>query len=119
MPFSPEAPLSGLGRRLEPDETLWYRRTVRLPEGFVRDRVLLHFGAVDQDARVWVDGTLVLYSLGHLVFQPWGTAFANSPDDLILEHAGTVGSAAPEAAWPAAGSAAGSSRARSGRPTRE
>ena len=59
VPFSPEAPLSGLGRRLEPDETLWYRRTVRLPEGFVRDRVLLHFGAVDQDARVWVDGTLV------------------------------------------------------------
>jgi hypothetical protein len=59
VPFSPEAPLSGVGRRLEPDETLWYRRSLRLPEGFVRDRVLLHFGAVDQDARVWVDGTLV------------------------------------------------------------
>jgi hypothetical protein len=59
VPFSPEAPLSGVGRRLEPDETLWYRRTVRLPTGFVRDRVLLHFGAVDQDARVWVDGILV------------------------------------------------------------
>ena len=59
VPFSPEAPLSGVGRRLEPHETLWYRRTLRLPEGFLRDRVLLHFGAVDQDARVWVDGALV------------------------------------------------------------
>ncbi len=59
VPFSPEAPLSGVGRRLEPHETLWYRRTFRLPDGFARDRVLLHFGAVDQDARVLVDGTLV------------------------------------------------------------
>ena len=57
VPFSPEAPLSGVGRTLQPDEALWYRRTVTLPEGFVRDRVLLHLGAVDQDAQVWVDGT--------------------------------------------------------------
>ena len=59
VPFSPEAVLSGVGRRLEPHEGLWYRRTFPLPPGFVRDRVLLHFGAVDQDARVWVDGTPV------------------------------------------------------------
>ncbi|MFD1827046.1 DUF2804 family protein [Mumia zhuanghuii] len=59
VPFSPEAPLSGVNRMLTPDEALWYRRTVRLPDGFVRDRVLLHFGAVDQDCEVWVDGTRV------------------------------------------------------------
>ncbi len=59
VPFSPEAPLSGVGRTLQPDEALWYRRTFRLPGGFLRDRLLLHFGAVDQDCRVWVDGTLV------------------------------------------------------------
>ncbi|HQR28701.1 MAG TPA: hypothetical protein PLP61_16775, partial [Nocardioides sp.] len=57
VPFSPEAPLSGVGRRLQPDEALWYRRTFALPEGFVRDRVLLHLGAVDQDCEVWVDET--------------------------------------------------------------
>ena len=55
VPFSPEAPLSGVGRQLQPDEKLWYRRTLRLPEGFLRDRVLLHFGAVDQTCRVWVN----------------------------------------------------------------
>ncbi|MCL2533338.1 MAG: DUF2804 family protein [Nocardiaceae bacterium] len=59
VPFSPEAPLSGVGRILQPDETLWYRRSFSLPDGFVRDRVLLHFGAVDQDCEVWVDGTPV------------------------------------------------------------
>lgn len=59
VPFSPEAPLSGVGRVLQPDEALWYRREVRLPEGFVRERVLLHFGAVDQDCEVFVDGVRV------------------------------------------------------------
>ena len=56
VPFAPEAPLSGVGRTIQPDEHLWYRRTVRLPEGFRHDRVLLHLGAVDQDCEVWVDG---------------------------------------------------------------
>ncbi|MFB4308908.1 glycoside hydrolase family 2 protein [Actinomadura sp. GTD37] len=58
VPFSPESALSGVGRQLRPDETLWYRRTVRLPDGFRREghRVLLHFGAVDQVCRVTVDG---------------------------------------------------------------
>ena len=59
VPFSPEAPLSGVRRQLRPDETLWYRRGFNLPEGFVRERVLLHFGAVDQTCRVWVNGTEV------------------------------------------------------------
>lgn len=62
VPFSPEAPLSGVGRTLQAEEFLWYRRDVALPTGFVRtpqDRVLLHFGAVDQDCTAWVDGRLV------------------------------------------------------------
>nr|WP_231706426.1 sugar-binding domain-containing protein [Arthrobacter sp. zg-Y40] len=56
VPFSPEAPLSGVGRQLQPDQALWYRRTVRLPEGFAGERVLLHFGAVDQSCTVTVNG---------------------------------------------------------------
>ncbi len=59
VPFSPEAPLSGVGRTLQPDEALWYRRDVTFAPGFVREAVLLHFGAVDQDAEVWVDGRRV------------------------------------------------------------
>jgi Glycosyl hydrolases family 2, sugar binding domain/Glycosyl hydrolases family 2 len=62
VPFSPETPLSGVGRRLEPDQTLWYRRTLRLPDGFRTDpsaRVLLHFGAVDQSCVVFLNGSEV------------------------------------------------------------
>ena len=56
VPFAPESALSGVGRTLQPGEYLWYRRGLTLPEGFDRGRVLLHFGAVDQCARVWVNG---------------------------------------------------------------
>lgn len=59
VPFSPESPLSGVGCQLLPDEYLFYRRSFTLPEGFNRGCVLLHFGAVDQEARVEVNGQLI------------------------------------------------------------
>ena len=70
VPFSPETPLSGVGHILQPDEYLWYRRSVTLPEGFFRGgRLLLHFGAVDQCCTVWVDGQEVgSHTGGYLPF---------------------------------------------------
>lgn len=56
VPFAPESLLSGCGFQLRSGETLWYERTFTLPQGFRRDRVLLHFGAVDQCCRVLVNG---------------------------------------------------------------
>ena len=58
VPYSPEAPLSGVGRQLQPGEYLWYRRGFSLPAPGA-GRVLLHFGAVDQTCRVWVNGRAV------------------------------------------------------------
>ncbi|MER2137236.1 MAG: sugar-binding domain-containing protein, partial [Arthrobacter sp.] len=55
VPFSPEAPLSGVERQLQPDQALWYRRSFAVPEG-ADGRVLLHFGAVDQRCTVMVNG---------------------------------------------------------------
>ena len=55
VPFSPECELSGVGRVLKPDEFLWYRRTFALPPE-AGMRTLIHFGAVDQFASVWVNG---------------------------------------------------------------
>ncbi len=55
VPFSPEAPASGVNRTVNPGDRLWYRQRVSFAgEG---DRVLLHFGAVDQVADVWCNGT--------------------------------------------------------------
>ena len=56
VPVPLESELSGVGRVLQPGEYLWYRREFTLPEDFNVGRVLLHFGAVDQCARVWVNG---------------------------------------------------------------
>ena len=59
VPFSPECPLSGVNRVLGHTEYLVYEKRFTLPEGFNRGRVLLHFGAVDQIAKVLLNGTLV------------------------------------------------------------
>ena len=58
VPFSPEAELSGVGRTLLPGRYLWYRRElVEAPQAGMR--LLLHFGAVDQECRVWLNGRLL------------------------------------------------------------
>jgi len=56
VPFSPEAPLSGVNHVLQPDEYLIYRKSIKLPQGFNRGRVFLHFQAVDQIANVYLNG---------------------------------------------------------------
>ena len=56
VPFSPESELSGVNRALHADEFLWYRKKIALPAGFFRSALLLHFGAVDQDADIFING---------------------------------------------------------------
>lgn len=83
VPFSPEAPLSGVGRQLQPGEWLFYRRSFTPPPG---QRVLLHFGAVDQWARVSVNGVVVgEHTGGYLPFSFDITRFLG--DDNVLEVA--------------------------------
>lgn len=55
VPFSPEAELSGVGRSLKSGEYLWYHRSFVIPGQFSGMHLLLHFGAVDQCATVWVN----------------------------------------------------------------
>ncbi|HIR80065.1 MAG TPA: glycoside hydrolase family 2 [Candidatus Limiplasma merdipullorum] len=66
VPFSPESALSGVGRSLQPGQTLWYRREVIVPQGFIPadGRLLLHFGAVDQKAAVYWNGRLLGRHMG-------------------------------------------------------
>lgn len=55
VPYSPEAPLSNVNRVVTPDEFIIYRRSFRLAENFNQGRVFLHFQAVDQIARVYLN----------------------------------------------------------------
>ena len=57
VPYSPEAPASGVGRTLQPGEWLHYHRGFTPPAG-QGGRVLLHFGAVDYACAVEVNGHL-------------------------------------------------------------
>ena len=56
VPFSPEAALSGIGEKTEPNAELWYRRTLPALDLSGGRRALLHFEAVDWACEVWVNG---------------------------------------------------------------
>lgn len=56
VPFPPESLLSGIGEVFSEKKRLFYRKEFSLPQGFVKGRVLLHFGAVDQNAEVYLNG---------------------------------------------------------------
>ena len=58
VPFCPESRLSGVGH-LDFMQAVWYRKRLTLPRGWNGKRVLLHFGAVDYEATVWVNGVEV------------------------------------------------------------
>ncbi len=56
VPFCPESRLSGIGEHFPEGSFLFYRREISLPENFNKGRVLLHIGAADQIADVYVNG---------------------------------------------------------------
>jgi beta-galactosidase/beta-glucuronidase len=58
VPFSPETSASGI-ENTGLFRSVWYRRTFELPEMPDADRLILHFGAVDYAATVWVNGAEV------------------------------------------------------------
>lgn len=89
VPFSPETALSGVGRQLKPDEYLWYRRNFNLP-GWEREkgqnRILLHFGAVDQSCEIRINGHKVKrHTGGYLPFEVDISRYAQeSANELIV-----------------------------------
>jgi len=67
VPYAVESLLSGVQKSLLPEQRLWYRRTFPHPRPLSRwergaeggVRVLLHFGAVDYECSVWINGKLI------------------------------------------------------------
>lgn len=59
VPFSPETELSAVERMLNPDEVFEYRRRISSDFQKEKERLLLHFGAVDQECEVFVNGEKV------------------------------------------------------------
>ena len=63
VPFCVESTLSGVGKLLAPDQTLWYRQTVKISPKVGR-RTLLNFEAVDYHSTIWVNGQPVGEHIG-------------------------------------------------------
>jgi beta-galactosidase/beta-glucuronidase len=69
VPFAPETKLSGIGDTgFHP--WVWYRRSITIPPDWKGRRVLLHFGAVDYRAMIWINGALAgTHEGGHVPFR--------------------------------------------------
>jgi len=59
VPFPVESALSGVMQRVGAEKRLWYRRQFDIPKMDNDGRLLLHFGAVDWQCEVWVNGKSV------------------------------------------------------------
>lgn len=59
VPFAVESSLSGVGQRVGAKKELWYSRSFEVPVAWKNKNVLLHFGAVDWKADIWVNDVKV------------------------------------------------------------
>ena len=64
VPYSPEVEKSGVNKKVMPDDYLFYRLNYKIPEDFIKDKVILHFGAVDQIAELFINGQFVIKHIG-------------------------------------------------------
>ncbi|HEX9971622.1 MAG TPA: glycoside hydrolase family 2 TIM barrel-domain containing protein, partial [bacterium] len=56
VPFPIESALSGVKKPVGEENKLWYRRTFQIPKKWAGQRAMLHFGAVDWETTVWING---------------------------------------------------------------
>ena len=85
VPFAPESLLSGVHEVFGEEKNLFYRKRFTLPAGFRKDRVLLHVGAADQEASVWVNDRYVGSHIGG--YQPFSfeiTEFLREENTVVI-----------------------------------
>jgi beta-galactosidase/beta-glucuronidase len=75
VPFAPESALSGVEHK-DFIEAMWYHREITVPADWAGKRVILHFGAVDYECEIFIDGV----SVG----RHWGGTVAFSFD--VTDH---------------------------------
>ncbi|WP_054023096.1 glycoside hydrolase family 2 [Bacillus sp. FJAT-28004] len=86
VPFCYQSELSGINEKSFHD-IVWYRKNVEVPTEFAGKRIILHFGAVDYEAKVWVNGHLVAsHEGGHTPFHADITAVLNpiGPNSIVV-----------------------------------
>lgn len=85
VPFAIESELSGVCQPLLPSQRLWYRRTFKIPDSFSGKRILLNFGAVDWQCKVFINKSLAgTHSGGYTAFSQDITDFLKDGDNEIF-----------------------------------
>ncbi|MUG64578.1 glycoside hydrolase family 2 [Paenibacillus campinasensis] len=87
VPFAFQSKLSGIG---DPSfhDVVWYRRSFEVPADWKNKRIILHFGAVDYIAKVWVNGQLAaVHEGGHTPFQADITSLLREDGNTVVVRA--------------------------------
>ncbi len=88
VPFAPESQLSGICRPVLPIHYMHYRKSLTLPESFRGKRAILHFGAVDQECEVYVNGNVAgEHAGGYLPFSLDITNLLNDGENILTVRA--------------------------------
>lgn len=96
VPFPPESAPSGVTQKRKDSELLYYRRTFRLPEGFHKEKTMLHFGAVDQIVTVVLNGSPVItHEGGYLPFSVDISSYLLEENTLVLAVSDTLSHTLP------------------------
>ena len=84
VPYPPESRISGINRPFAKDEQYIYRKRFTLPENFNKGKILLHFGAVDQFAVVYLNGrALGGHNGGYLPFSFDITSLVKADENFV------------------------------------
>lgn len=86
VPFSPESILSGVEKTIKADEYLWYKKAIVPSILDQEQRLILHFGAVDQNCKVFCNNVLIgHHEGGYLPFSFDITSFVDAnPLEIML-----------------------------------
>ena len=85
VPFSPEAKASEVNKKVEPDDYLFYRLNFKLDKSFIKDKVILHFLAVDQIADVYLNGEYLGNHIGgYLPFEFEIKQYLKEENELVV-----------------------------------
>lgn len=84
VPFAPETPLSGINDKGH-YKAVWYQKTIDCPDLKSGERLVLHFGAVDWNARVWVNSQLAVeHDGGYTPFSVDVTDLLNGTEPFVV-----------------------------------
>ena len=91
VPFVPQSRLSGIGRTIDQNDTLYYRKSFDAPVMSENERLILHFGAVDNHAEVFVNGiSACKHSGGYLPFSADITDLIKPENELTVKVIDTL-----------------------------